>query len=287
MHPKSPETRASPSKENTARMQRAAPQGFSAPHSQTDARPQPPLSARAAGGEVVKPAELRSGTPPDAQEAKAAPEKNPGGVPTRAPQLTPAATPPSPAAHRLGPATSNKVTLLGTTKVRPEDQAHAAPMPAIAQAQPAGAPDLATTAAKQAQLGLVPLPPVRLASLGTAESKGDPEQAFSKVTAMKEISSDENAPGMQTSTPPAVSAPPRHAHARPQSQSSNTLNERAGSKRAEPQTATRPRAQVGTATPSQQFWAEHEKRIQAKTQQFWTEHEKRIQAIRSNWTASR
>ena len=103
--------------------------------------------------------------------------------------------------------------------------------------------DLATTAAKQAQLGLVPLPPVRLASLGAAESKGDPEQAFSKVTAMKEISSDENAPGMQTSTPPAVSAPPRHAHARPQSQSSNTLNERAGSKRAEPQTATRPRAQ--------------------------------------------
>ena len=202
VHPKSPETRASPSKENTARMQRAAPQGLSAPHSQTDARPQPPLSARAAGGEVVKPAELRSGTPPDAQEAKAAPEKNPGGVPTRAPQLTPAATPPSPAAHRLGPATSNKVTLLGTTKVRPEDQAHAAPMPAIAQAQPAGAPDLATTAAKQAQLGLVPLPPVRLASLGTAESKGDPEQAFSKVTAMKEISSDENAPGMRRARHP-------------------------------------------------------------------------------------
>ena len=97
-----------------------------------------------------------------------------------------------PSSSSVGPATSNRVASLGTAKVRPEDQAHAAPMPATPQAQPAGAADLATTAAKQAQLGLVPLPPVRLASLGTAEPKGDPEQAFSKVTAMKETSSDEN-----------------------------------------------------------------------------------------------
>jgi hypothetical protein len=268
VHLKPRETGAPPSEENTARMQRAALLGFSVPPSLTDARPQPLLSVRVAGREVVRPAEPRVGTLPDAQEARAAPDENPGGVPTRAPQLTAASTPPSPAAHRLVPATSNRVVLLGAAKVRSGDQVHAAPMPATPQAQPADAADLATTAAKQAQLELVPLPPVRLASLGAAEPKGDPEQAFSKVTATKETSSGENT--------------------RPQPQSSNTLNERVGAKRAEPQTATRPRAQKAeTATPSQQFWAEHEKRIRGITQQFWTEHEKRVQAIRSNWTTSR
>src|SRR3954471_18554987 len=160
VHPKPRETGALPSEENTARMQRAALQGFSAPPSLTAARPQPLLSVRVAGREVVRPAEPRVGTLPDAQEARAAPDENPGGVPTRAPQLTAASTPPSPAAHRLVPATSNRVGALGTAKVRSEDQVHAAPMPATPRAQPADAADLATTAAKQAQ-ELIPLPPVR------------------------------------------------------------------------------------------------------------------------------
>src|SRR5206468_850493 len=120
VHPKPRETRALPSEENTARMQRAAPQGFSAPPSQSDARPQPPLSVRVARREVVKPAEPRVGTLPDAQEAKAAPDTNPGGEPTRAPQLTAAATPPGPAVRRLAPATSNRVAPLGTAKVHSE-----------------------------------------------------------------------------------------------------------------------------------------------------------------------
>jgi hypothetical protein len=123
--PKTRETRALPSEKNTTGMQAAAaPQGTSAPPSQSDDQPYPRPAVRVAAREVVKPTEPPAGALPKALEAeKGASEKNPGSVAMRAPQPTSAVATPSPADHRPMPAASDRVASLGTAKVRPEDQA--------------------------------------------------------------------------------------------------------------------------------------------------------------------
>src|SRR3954454_4735726 len=88
--------------------------------------------------------------------------------------------------------------------------------PVAARTQLAGAPQLAVGATKQAQAQTVPLPPIRLASLGPAEPMGAQGKAPSSAPETKASPSGKDGARMQATEPRVRSAP--HGHTDPRSE---------------------------------------------------------------------
>src|SRR5215203_1438460 len=151
----------------------------------------------------------------------------------------------SPLADEAQPTSQEPATAV---VAQPNQKLSPAPIPVAARPQPA-APQLA--AVKQTQVEVVPLPPVRLASLGIAEPARDLGQARSKAPETKAALADKNATRIEAPAPRVTSPPISPSKAQPQPPLASMVKAEP-MKPAELRTGTVPKAQQAGSTASEQ-----------------------------------
>ena len=151
----------------------------------------------------------------------------------------------SPLADEARPTSQEPATAV---VAQPNQKLPPAPIPVAARLQPA-ASQLA--AAKQTQVEVVPLPPVRLASLGTAEPAGDLGQARSKAPETKAALADKNATRIEAPALRVTSPPISPSKAQPQPPLASMVKAEPV-KPAELRTGTVPKAQQAGRTAAEQ-----------------------------------
>src|SRR5215203_7333760 len=152
----------------------------------------------------------------------------------------------SPLADEAQPTSQEPATAV---VAQPNQKLSPAPIPVAARPQRA-APQLA--AVKQTQVEVVPLPPVRLASLGIAEPARDLGQARSKAPETKAALADKNATRIEAPAPRVTSPPISPSKAQPQPPLASMVKAEPV-KPAEPRTGTLPKTeQQGGEAASEQ-----------------------------------